>query len=49
MFVMVLVMTALVVNAQRTPVKVTDLQKSLFYDFLNEILLNIRQNSKFIL
>jgi hypothetical protein len=29
MFVMVLVMTALVVNAQRTPVKVADLQKSI--------------------
>jgi hypothetical protein len=29
MFIMVLVMTALVVNAQRTPVKVTDLQKSI--------------------
>jgi hypothetical protein len=29
MFVMVLVMAALVVNAQRTPVKVTDLQKSI--------------------
>jgi hypothetical protein len=28
MFVMVLVMAALVVNAQRTPVKVADLQKS---------------------
>jgi hypothetical protein len=29
MFIMVLVMTALVVNAQRTPVKVADLQKSI--------------------
>jgi hypothetical protein len=29
MFVMVLVMTAMVVNAQRTPVKVADLQKSI--------------------
>jgi hypothetical protein len=29
MFVMVLLMTALVINAQRTPVKVTDLQKSI--------------------
>jgi hypothetical protein len=29
MFVLVLVMTAMVVNAQRTPVKVADLQKSI--------------------
>ena len=29
MFVLVLVMAALVVNAQRSPVKVTDLQKSI--------------------